>query len=219
MWYSPLHGALMGSQGGSCCGVVCTGKAVPEGRVTKGRDLSQSHSAFNLLQQRPCSVGSSGKLATVKKQKQPPPQKQNMQKYERTTLKKLDIRKKRKVTTEKRENDKVNPLIVPAHCLKFLRREEELRCRDLGVEKIELRVWGDQGCHRCRTQYWRRESCKESAPGVCRELLSVFTPVLINACKLPEARKRSTGRSRTTPGAVPGPRRVLISTSQSGKTL
>lgn len=51
----------------------CTGKAVPEGRVTKGRDLSQSHSAFNLLQQRPCSVGSSGKLATVKKQKQTPP--------------------------------------------------------------------------------------------------------------------------------------------------
>lgn len=73
MWYSPLHGALMGSQGGSCCGVVCTGKAVPEGRVTKGRDLSQSHSAFNLLQQRPCSVASSGKLATVKKQKHPPP--------------------------------------------------------------------------------------------------------------------------------------------------
>ena len=73
MWYSPLHGALMGSQGGSCCSLVCTGKAILEGRVMKGRDLSQSHSTFNLLQQRPCSVGSSGKLATVRKQKQHPP--------------------------------------------------------------------------------------------------------------------------------------------------
>ena len=73
VWHSPLHGALMGSQASSCWGVLSTGKAILEGRGTKGRDLSQSHSAFNLLQQRPCSVGSSGKLATVKKQKQTPP--------------------------------------------------------------------------------------------------------------------------------------------------
>lgn len=36
-----MHRALMGSQGGSCCSLVCTGKAILEGVVMKGRDLSQ----------------------------------------------------------------------------------------------------------------------------------------------------------------------------------
>ena len=106
------------------------------------------------------------------------PKKQNMQIYERTTLKILDIRQQRTVIHEKRENDKVNPLIVPAHCLKFPRREEQLRCRDLGLEKMELRVWGDQGSHRCWTQYRRRESCKEREP---RDLQRVT--LQYSACK------------------------------------